>query len=876
MRESKNICQITLGVSALFALCSILQSQAAVNDSFTIGDLGYTVLTEKPLEKAGTVSVKASQSIKGVLDIPETVNNKGITYTVTTIADKAFYKNSYLEQVNLPDSIETIGGYAFAACKHLEEMDIAGGVTSIGEYAFAACESLVDVWIPDNVESIGNYAFYKCKSLEMIDMYNAFAFIEANEITIGDYAFADCPNLTDVILTDNVVSIGKYAFSYCKSLIDIEIPDSVTSIGDAAFYKSVALTSVRFEGDAPTVGKSVFKDTNATIYYNEGTDKWTNPWADRPTQKMENAPDPAASGFKYTKSGNQVTITGYTGTKANITIPDTIEGLIVTAIGEYAFYKSSKLESIDIPDTVTSIGKYAFAACKRLNRISDDWNGNSYIFGSIGEYAFAKCSSLESVIIDNVDSIGNYAFYECTGLKRITLRNNTGDITIGEYAFAKCQSLYEVSLFDVVSIGKYAFAACKSLSDITIPDTVTSIGDCAFYKSTVLTTVYFMGDAPTVGKSVFKDTNATIYYNEGTDKWTNPWADRPTKKADEIPDTGLTGIQYKVSGNAVTITGYTGTRTILTIPDNIEGHQVTTIGDNAFYKSEKLESIDIPDTVTSIGKYAFAGCKNLRDVFLPEPDSGLTIGEYAFASCPSIDFIFIPNGTIIEDYAFYNCDGLIYAGYLWGGDKTSKIGKYAFCKCSNLQIISISETVESIGDYAFAECSRLHDITLSDGIKTIGKYAFAACGFLRNISIPASVTSIGDAAFYKSTSLVGVYFAGDSPTVGTSVFKNTNATIYYLENTKGWTNPWADRPTQMLENTWVVLHGEVFSASEGENAPIEGKIYYKIEGSTMIIAFTGTLYESEDAVNWVPVEGGKDIYQVDIEKAKGKFYRSAQ
>lgn len=165
-------------------------------------------------------------------------------------------------------------------------------------------------------------------------------------------------------------------------------------------------------------------------------------------------------GLTY-KIGNDdtVTITGYDDkTLTDIVIPDTIEGLPVTAIGDAAFYDSSKITSIKLPSTLKKIGNSAFKYCNSITSMD---------------------------IPDGVTSIGNGVFDKCKSLETITLPNSL--TTIGYNAFNSCEKITELSIpYGVTSIGESAFSYCKSLERITIPDSVTSIGESAFYYCTSL------------------------------------------------------------------------------------------------------------------------------------------------------------------------------------------------------------------------------------------------------------------------------------------------------------------------------------------------------------------------------------------------------
>jgi formylglycine-generating enzyme required for sulfatase activity len=211
--------------------------------------------------------------------------------------------------------------------------------------------------------------------------------------------------------------------------------------------------------------------------------------------------------FTYESNGTEITITGYTGSGGDVIIPDSIAGLPITGIGDFALMDCASLISITIPDSVTSIGTHAFGGCSNLTSVGIP-NGVS----SIENGAFSACSSLTSIMIPN------------------------GVTFIGEWAFDGCHSLAKITIADgVIGIAQAAFRNCTSLTSIIIPDSVLTIegrvslgGGGAFEGCIGLTTVYFYGDAPTMSGDVFKNTMATLFYMPGTTGWGATIAGRPT------------------------------------------------------------------------------------------------------------------------------------------------------------------------------------------------------------------------------------------------------------------------------------------------------------------------------------------------------------
>lgn len=177
------------------------------------------------------------------------------------------------------------------------------------------------------------------------------------------------------------------------------------------------------------------------------------------------------------------------------------------------------------------------------------------------------------------------------------------------------------------------------------------------------------------------------------------------------------------------------------IPDS-----VTSIGDFAFEDCKSLKSISIPDSVTSIGDGAFEGCRSLTIINIP--DSVTSVGESAFSGCKAL---VNRNGFVIIRNVLYNYEGK--AKSITIPDNVTSIWDCAFSECSSLTNISIPDSVTSIGDNAFSECESLTSISIPDSVTSIGERAFNDCSSLTSISVPDSVTSIEAPAFTECENL---------------------------------------------------------------------------------------------------------------------------
>lgn len=702
----------------LFILMLLPMLALTANAAEKIDGIYYNLNSEA---KTAEVVFYRKYKYSGDLVIPPSVTHEGVDYSVTGILSNAFAKSDELISVTIPSSVTSIGAGIFDGCTSLASIvieegnpkydsrencnaiietanntlligcmstNIPNGVTTIGESAFEGCSGLTFVNIPNSMTTIGKDAFKDCSNLTKVEINNN-AFVSKaynatprmNEIfgsqveefilgedviSIGEYAFAECPNLTTVHLSNGLTSIGSSAFEYCSKLTEINIPSSVTSIDQSSFYMCYNLTKVEINSNA-----LISKD------YSLG----------------ESLPNLFGGAVKEFILGDQV-----------------------TSIGNYVFAGSTNLNSIIISNNVTSIGESAFSGCYNLLSINIPEN-----VANIGENAFYGCTGLTTIQVESGNTVYD-SREDCNAI--IETANNT--LIIG------CQNTSIPN--SVTTIGDNAFYNCSGLTAISIPNGVTSIGDNAFYGCTGLTAISIPNGVTSIGNSVF---------------------------------CGCIGL------------------TAVNIPNS-----VISIGQYAFASCKGLTSIIIPNSVKTIDEAAFYACSNLSSITIPS--SVTSIGYRAFQNCSGLTAIQVESGNTVFD-SRENCNAIIETTsntMVWGCMNTiipnsvTGIGKLAFSGCSGLTSINIPNSVTTIESNAFWECTNLTSISLPNSVTSIGSGAFADCWNLATVIIGDALTNIGDGAFIRCSRLKNMYcYTEQVPELGNNVFDSShyNATLHVPE-----------------------------------------------------------------------------------------------
>lgn len=705
-----------------------------------------------------------------------------------------------LSELRLPSALKVIGEEAFYGDTSIEKVIVPEGATKIGDKAFAN-SSIVEIEIPDTVTTISNNAFDGIDTMTVIAPEGShaetyakdagFTFeatlpeanpasdfeytIENGECTINGYwgdsgrivipeSIEDCP----------VTMLGENAFAYFyypehTDVSVIEIPDTVNSIHPDAFYRSELISTINVSS-----GNTKYTSVDGVLFSKDKTRLLAYPGSK--DSLIYNVPE-----------GTEI-IGGNAFTNAMTTfIVKLPEGL--TTIETGAFEYADSIHSVYIPASVTSIGDYTF----------DEYNCT--IYGNSGSYA--ESYALENDIEFSTDALPEEAETPADQFE-YSIVNGECIIEGGPYGGGKVVIPAYIEGVSVTTIKAGIFSEHESLRKVVIPATVTNL-EGAFEGARMDIAVEVDADNPVYlsenGSVYSRDKKTLAYYGGKTD---TAAIEQALEGIEHIADYALCGRgmqDLELPAGLVSIGAHAFANcwylTEIVIPDT-----VTSIKAGAFAGCEELEKAVLPESISEIADETFAWCYELKEVYIPDGVS--TIGKRAFYTCDKLPSIYIPKSvSSIAENTFIDCaelteitvdtanasytsvDGVLFTkdqkhllcypagkaearytvpagaesigveAFFYNphlmeitiSNSVTQVGRSAFTGCNGLTSITIPGSIKTIPSGIFDWCENLTSITLEYGVKTIEEYAFEWCENLADIVIPESVSYIADSAF---------------------------------------------------------------------------------------------------------------------------------
>lgn len=541
--------------------------------------------------------------------------------TMKDVAHDAFASCQSLQSLNLNDAAVFLAGRSFDNCTSLVSIDLGNKVTGFGRYSeysnedyqrgpFSRCTALTRIVIPASITEL-QYTFYGCSRLYDVILPNTL-------VSIGPRTFQDCA-IRELVVPANVQTIGNHAFYNCP-LASVTLSSSLSSIGDYAF-SACPLTTIDFPSTLKIIGTHAFNNVKVKELLIPTSVIRIGAWAfenctSLTKVKIDNAPVELGEAFQGCTSlsevdlGNAVTSMpgGNAGCFRNCTSLTTIKlPNTIKVLGKCAFEGCTKLESVTLPNALTNIEDYAFHGCTQLKSLS-----LPNTLQSIGYEVFMDCYQLQSITLPlSMKSIGGDAFRFCTSLTSILIPEFVTNI--GSQAFGGCNSLESV-IFDnsVLAIQEYTFDGCSNLKNVELGK-VTSIGNHAFRKCTSLEKIVIPNSVEELRSSFFECTSLK----------------------DVVIGTGLKSLRTGSWSGGVGFGVFYGCTKLTSI--KIASKVLTFVDDGCFFNCKSLKKIELPASVTSIGRYTFAGCNELSHIYMnPTTPPGISDNTFSDYNTPTL------------------------------------------------------------------------------------------------------------------------------------------------------------------------------------------------------------------------------------------------
>ncbi len=741
-------------LAAMMAIVSVPRVWADNGDSFTAQTAEGVTMTFNVISEALKTCEVSSNCIDatytGAVTVPATANG----YAVKKIGDYAFIESN-VGSITLPNSITAIGNGAFSYTHNLQTMTIPSGVTDFGEgETFIYSESLQSVVVSEGVT------------------------------TIPDDFVNQCRALTSVSIPEGVTSIGVTAFGGCTALTEVVIPSTVTNIDENAFVQT-GLQRIEVKNPTPIeINADCFTPRYAyatlvvpfgSMVDYQGAAVWSNfnQMDDHSVFKANTAEGVEVTYKMLSETAcqvgdgtNRAISTSYSGA---VTIPESVNGITVIAIGDYAF-RACRLTEISLPATLNSIGNNSVASCSNLTKVianmTDPFDIDDTSFSlSLQADLYVEYASLDAykahiqwkkfhriipfssdpTIIIDVNADGSlYTFY-----KVISEADKTCQVGIGQEGSTAIPTTYagdftipsSVNGYTVTKVGAYAFKGCSGITAVILPEGIKEIGNYAFANATAMTSVSLPESLEIIGTGAFGYSGLT---------------------AVELPENTLNLGSSAFMGCAQLAS--------VKLPS-----QITVLPNYLFENCYRLESIVIPNNVNTIGSSCFRNTA-LTSVLLPESLGSLGRSSFECANLTTVVSPLKQPISIYDDTFSNRTNATLYVPVGWKNNYNVALYWKEFDKIVDDDMVSMSPENIVIHFRVISEEDKTCEVYRGENTAAIDGYNNAHEGAVYvQVTVPATVqgytvTRIGQHAFYYCTQVTGINLPSTIKEIGYRAF----------------------------------------------------------------------------------------------------------
>ncbi len=714
-----------------------------------------------------------------------------IDENATEIGTGAFRNQTQLTKLVIPRGVEVIGPYAFSGCTGLVTVEFAENcaLREIGKDAFENCTSLSSLDLSETAMTELGVIFTGCDALEWVKLSPFINSIDVEYVKEADYRtpFRGLKGLRQVDMgMTTVTSIPNYLFMDAAALESVTLPATVTSIAKGAFKNCGLLSSVNL-AFVSTVSDEAFRYCTSLKELDLRRAEFIGKWAFQGCEEL------LSVNFGGSDPNRSITLDNQSF--QDCTLLSNVSLANVTSVGVSAF-ENCALAEADLSRTKT-VGSSAFKNCAftfvKVPQNVSLWSGTSATTG-----AFSSNNKLTEVVFSSGISSAvelRYLFGNCVNLQKATFESNV-EISMGSKGlFEGCRALSDVRIADdgaFKTISEGMFKGCTSLATVRIPNSVTAVGAEAFNGCSSLGSIALASSE--FGSGVFNGCSSLAS------------VDLSASAAEELPKelfkecTALTSVRLPAAIVSLGASVFEGCRRLSEVVGigNVErfGNNCflqtgilsvslsagKTYGTGVFMNCKDLKEIDFGD-MTSLPEGMFMGCTSIEELELPASLS--SIGKETFKSCTHLGSVAFPAGlSFIGEEAFANCSSLPRADLKAVALRTLPAG--LFSGCSSLQTVSLPAGLTHIGARAFEE-SGLTEIDLSGTSLTqlaptsatvdrnsADSGIFSGCDELVKVVLPAGLTRIGGRAFENCVRLDQIEL-GNVTFIGARAFFGCNA-----------------------------------------------------------------------------------------------------